>query len=243
MSALRATARSRGKSNLAHLCASRAYGAALWCDAADVVAAAGATVQTWPARQGTAPTQATGAKRATMNNSLGMLKFDGIDDAYLVALGLGVTSKATLIAFSDARLSGDGILVEHTTQAYNNNGALLAISAGKYAATCGTNGTPTQRTGAVVMSPRAVVAAAMDRTPNPDTITSVASYGFDDTAPALTGTGASLFATASGWIGARNNGAAAQWNSHIRSVFVVLGAMTQMEMAALATAYRKVWWF
>lgn len=243
MSALRATARSRGKSNLAHLCASRAYGASLWCDAADVVAAADATVQTWPARQGTAPTQATLTKRATMNNSLGMLKFDGVDDAYLVALGLGVTSKATLFAFSDTRASGDGITLEHTTQAYNNNGALLAISSGKFLATCGTNATPTQRTGAVVMSPRAVVAAAMDRTVNPDTIASVASYGFDDTTPTLTGTGALLFATASGWIGARNNGAAAQWNSHIRSVFVVLGAMTQMEMAALATAYRKVWWF
>ena len=235
--------RAKGKSNLAHLCASRTYGVSLWCDAADVQAVADATVQTWPARQGTAPTQATVAKRATMNNSLGMLKFDGIDDAYLVALGLGVTSKATLIVFSDARLSGVGILVEHTAQAYNNNGATLAISAGKYSATCGTNSTPTARQGTVAMNPRAVVGAAMDRTTNPDTIASVGSYGFDNTAPSLTGSGTLLFATASGWIGARNNGAAAQWNSHIRSVFVVLGAMTQMEMAALATAYRKVWWF
>jgi hypothetical protein len=186
--------------------------------------------------------QTTVAKRATFNAKLGMLKFDGIDDAYLVALGLGVTSKATLFAFSDTRASGDGITVEHTVQAYNNNGATLAISAGKYSATCGTGGTPTKRTGAS-MSPRAVVAASMDRTTNPDGLASVNSRGFDDTALSSSGSGTLLFATASGWIGARNNGAAAQWNSHIRSVFVVLGAMTQMEMAALATAYRKVWWF
>jgi hypothetical protein len=234
--------RAKGKANLAHLCASRTYGASLWCDAADVVAADGATVETWPARQGTAPTQSSAAKRASFNAKEGMLKFDGVDDAYLCALGLGAVSKASFIVFSDTT-TAEQLTLEHTVQAYNGNGAGIYVDTGKYKATCGTNGTPTSRTGTIVMSPRAVVCAAMDRTTNPDTIASVGSYGFDDTTPSLTGSGTLTFATASAWIGARNNGAAFQFSKHIRAVFVVLGAMTQMEMAALIAAYRKVWWF
>lgn len=211
--------------------AATTYSCELWVDAADIAQPDGTDVETWPARHGTAPTQATPGKRPVIDRVAGSLEFGGVDDAYLTAVDLDGAEGASVYVV--ARLdstAATAVLFEYSNR-YDTQDALVCgvDSSARFWTGMGPTGSRLSYRNSVrtvdAGEPQ-VFAARYDRSPSPDVLTQHVTddgevventvFGAEKLGNAVT-----PFGSYPSWLGARNNGAERQLLGGMYEVLVV----------------------
>lgn len=206
------------------------YGCQLWADGRDITLADGASVETWPARIGTSPTQSTPGARPTFNQALGSVEFAGVDDALATAIDLSSTKGATV--YIVARLDSTAtttVLWEYSAQ-YDINDALVCgvDSSARFWTGMGSGGAGLSYRNSTATAPttKAVFAARYDRDTNPDTLTQHTVFDHvyaENTAfdSEKDGDKTNNFGAYDSWLGARNNGAGRWLNGGMYEALIV----------------------
>lgn len=217
-----------------------AHNGSLLAVARDAATTHGSTVQTWPARAGTAPTQATPAKRPAFSAlGGGGLTFDGIDDAIVLTAPLTSATACAAVVVYTPTAATTGVLLEVGSLYYATNGIGLFFDAtGTIIAGTGTLalGNYIQSTRTTPVSARGVLAMTADRAPNPDTVLAVDGRGVVPDAQVGANNGTGAYGSSAGWVGARNNGASVPFSGRVHLAMVVKQGLTLGQLCALTRA-------
>ena len=208
-----------------------AYGCELWADANDVAASSGDAVETWPARCGVPPTQATVGKRPTFQRgaSVSSLEFGGVDDALSTGVDLSATNGASVYVV--ARLDSTAattVLFEYSAAYHTNAGLVCGVDSSAQFWTGmgpGSSALSYRNSTATVPTTPAVYAARYLRD-TPAQLTQHTVFGgelVENTSFSAQKTGANTdnFGAFASWIGARNNGAERQLVGGIYEIVIV----------------------
>ena len=239
-----ATQRGRDVASLTLASAVIGHDGSLLVVARDAASAHGATVTTWTARTGTAPTQATAGQRPVYDaRGGGGMTFDGVDDALVLADSLSAGNACTAVVVYTPTASATAALLEFGATYYNTNGIGLfrdATGATITGTGSGTGGNYVQSTRLSPTGATCALALTGDRGANPDSAQAVDHFGrITDAQNGVVNT-ATNYAANAGWIGARNNGASLPFSGQIHRVLVLRAGLQYGPLAALVEAVRAV---
>lgn len=239
-----ATQRGRDVASLTLASAVIGHDGSLLVVARDAASAHGATVTTWTARTGTAPTQATAGKRPVYDaRGGGGLTFDGVDDALVLADSLSAGNACTAVVVYTPTASATAAMLEFGATYYNTNGIGLfrdATGATITGTGSGTGGNYVQSTRLSPTGATCALALIADRGTSPDSAQAVDHFGHIADAQVGVINTATNYAANAGWIGARNDGASLPLAGRIHAAMVLRQALTVGQTCALVAAALRV---